>query len=70
MNHQFTCEDCQKIFNATSTIDETPVNHSAYSETDDFSLCDDCSVKFEASWKLRYGVEYPYFSPHFQIGDK
>ncbi|CAB4169776.1 hypothetical protein UFOVP901_1, partial [uncultured Caudovirales phage] len=56
MSHQFTCEDCQKTFNATSSIDETPVNHPAYSDPDDFSLCDDCSVKFEALWKLRYGA--------------
>lgn len=58
MSHQFTCEDCQKTFN------ETPVEH------DDFSLCDDCSVKFEALWKLRYGAAYPYFSPPFQYGGK
>jgi hypothetical protein len=73
MSHQFTCEDCQKTFNATSSIDETPVNHPAYCEPgvdDDFSLCDDCSVKFETSWKLRYGAAYPYFSPPFQYGGK
>lgn len=70
MSHQFTCEDCQITFNATSSIDETPVNHPAHSDPDDFSLCDDCSVKFETSWKLRYGAAYPYFSPPFQYGGK
>jgi hypothetical protein len=64
VSHQFTCEDCQITFNATSSIDETPVEH------DDFSLCDDCSVKFEVLWKLRYGAAYPYFSPPFQYGGK